>query len=312
MAGLLYCSAGLGLWGYARLGPSRGEASLRREDWPALLTVVLVGGALAPVCMLVGLARISGLSGALLLNLEAPFTIVLAVAIFREHLVPREWAGAALILVAAAALGWDPTPGSPRPGGALLVAAACLCWAVDNNLTQRLSLRDPVRLVQVKTLGAGAFNLMLALALGTALPAAGWLAPVATLGLLSYGVSIVFGVLAMRHLGAARYAALFSVAPFAGAGIAALCLPGEGWTAATSGVAAAMAVGVGLMTTARHSHAHQHDPIEHDHVHTHDEHHAHAHGGEHPVEPHAHPHRHDAVAHDHEHLSDVHHRHPHA
>jgi len=36
--------------------------------------------------MLIGLARLSAVAGALLLNLEAPFTILLAVLLFGEHL----------------------------------------------------------------------------------------------------------------------------------------------------------------------------------------------------------------------------------
>jgi drug/metabolite transporter (DMT)-like permease len=48
--------------------------------------VLLAGGVLSPVLMLLGLQRASALSGALLLNLEAPFTVLLAVALFREHL----------------------------------------------------------------------------------------------------------------------------------------------------------------------------------------------------------------------------------
>jgi drug/metabolite transporter (DMT)-like permease len=42
--------------------------------------VVLAGGVLAPVLMLFGLERVTALSGSLLLNLEAPFTVLLAVA----------------------------------------------------------------------------------------------------------------------------------------------------------------------------------------------------------------------------------------
>jgi hypothetical protein len=47
-------------------------------------------------------------------------------------------------------------PGSPGADtvGVLPLAAACLCCVVDNNLTQRLSLRGPFAIVRVKTPGA--------------------------------------------------------------------------------------------------------------------------------------------------------------
>jgi hypothetical protein len=36
-----------------------------------------------------------------------------------------------------------------------LSAGACIAWAIDNNLTQRLALRDPVAVTRFKTSAAG-------------------------------------------------------------------------------------------------------------------------------------------------------------
>ncbi|MBS1846834.1 MAG: hypothetical protein JST73_01015 [Actinobacteria bacterium] len=49
--------------------------------------------------------------------------------------------------------------------GVLLVAAARGCWAIDNNLTQRLSGRDPFALVRFKASVAAGVNLVLAVVL---------------------------------------------------------------------------------------------------------------------------------------------------
>ncbi|HZE88301.1 MAG TPA: DMT family transporter, partial [Verrucomicrobiae bacterium] len=102
LASLLYLGAGLGLvvYGAAVRAVSRRpshEASLRREDLPIIAGIVLAGGVLAPVLMLDGLSRISAVSASLLLNLEAPFTILLALIVFGEHLGVR--AGLACLLV---------------------------------------------------------------------------------------------------------------------------------------------------------------------------------------------------------------------
>jgi hypothetical protein len=40
--------------------------------------LIVSGGVVAPVLMLAGLERISGVTGSLLLNLEGPFTIIVA------------------------------------------------------------------------------------------------------------------------------------------------------------------------------------------------------------------------------------------
>ena len=189
------------------------------------------------------------------------------------------------------------------------LAGACLSWALDNNLTQRLSLKDPVAVVRLKALGAGGCMLVLALLRNPQLPAAAVLAGALALGAASYGLSILLDMYALRLLGAAREAALFATAPFVGA-LAALPLLGERLRAVDVAAGALMAVGVVLLLRERHGHLHTHAPLEHEHLHVHDAHHAHAHEG--PVtEPHSHPHRHVALTHDHPHVSDLHHRHRH-
>ncbi len=309
MAGLLYLGSGLGL---ALLGPTMGKrgAPLRRSDVPVLAGIVAAGGVVAPVLLMMGLARLEGTAASLLLNLEAPFTIVLAVALFGESLSRRESAGA-LAIVAGSVLLSAPagSGGHVHLAGAAAVAGACLGWAIDNNLSQRLALRDPVALVKVKSLAAAAVSLAIALAAGEALPSPLSAAAALVTGLVGYGVSIVLHVLALRALGTARQAALFATAPFAGA-IAAVPLLGERLSLREAAAGAAMAAGVAAIVSARHGHEHAHDALEHEHVHVHDEHHRHEH--EAPVEePHSHVHVHAPLAHDHPHLPDAHHRHGH-
>jgi drug/metabolite transporter (DMT)-like permease len=100
------------------------------------------------------------------------------------------------------------------------IIAACLGWGVDNNLTRRLSVRDPLQIAQVKTLVAGTANVGLALLMGQRVESVEVLAPALIVGFISYGLSIVLDVYALRLLGAAREAALFAMAPFFGAAMA--------------------------------------------------------------------------------------------
>ena len=82
LASVLYLSAGIVL---SLIGPLRdrsAEAPLRPGDAPVLAAIAVLGGIIGPVLMLYGLARVSGVTGALLLNLEAPATILLAVCVF--------------------------------------------------------------------------------------------------------------------------------------------------------------------------------------------------------------------------------------
>lgn len=308
LAGLLYLGGGLAA-ALASLAVHRPEAPLRKSDAGLLAGVLVAGGLLGPVLMLAGLARTSAVAGALMLNLEAPFTILLAVGLFREHLGARQALASSLVIGGAALMGLSPGEWRADPLGLAALAAACACWALDNNLTQKLSGRDPLAIVRVKALGAGALNLALGLAVGQHLPRAPSLGGALALGAGSYGLSIVFAVLALRELGAARQAAFFATAPFAGA-LLAIPLVGERLRAPELGAMAAMAVGAFLLARERHSHSHVHEALVHEHVHVHDAHHQHAHDG--PVtEPHSHVHRHEPLTHEHPHVSDAHHHHSH-
>lgn len=317
LAGLLYLGATLALAPALLTRRRRAEAPLRRGDGPTLALVVLSGGVVAPVLLLVGLARTGGLAGSLLLNLEGPLTVIVAVGAFGEHLTRRSAAAGVLVLAAAAVMGL--TPGSLRidPVGVLLIAAACVAWALDNNLTATLVARDPVVIVSTKVAVAGAVNLAIAVARGAAVPVGTALGAALALGAVSYGVSVLLDAYALRALGAAREAALFATAPFAGA-LLSIPLLGDRPTPVTTVAIVAMAGGAALLLTDRHGHAHWHAPVTHDHRHRHDDdHHDHEHdpdqglaAGETPGR-HAHRHQHEPRRHVHAHASDAHHRHRH-
>jgi drug/metabolite transporter (DMT)-like permease len=309
LAGLLYLGAGIALLGFRALRPAAGEAPLRRRDAPALLGIVLSGAMVGPVLLVLGLRRLPGSAGALLLNLEAPFTALLAVLIFGEHLGLRGILALALVTAGACALAFAPGGLHIDATGAAMVAMACVAWALDTNLTQRLSLREPVALVRFKGLCGGACTLVLAAIWREAVPGPGQIGAALLIGALGYAPSVVWHVRALRELGAARQSAIFATAPFVGA---LLSWPVLGEVPGPRELLAAilMGAGVALLASDKHAHVHEHEALEHEHLHVHDEHHQHRHDA--PVaEPHSHAHRHEALVHEHPHASDLHHRHPH-
>jgi drug/metabolite transporter (DMT)-like permease len=188
---------------------------------------------------------------------------------------------------------------------------ACLAWAIDNNLTRKVSGGDPLQIAALKGGVAGSINVLLALT-----QQAPWPTPVAILGagivgFLGYGTSLVLFVLALRLLGTARTGAYFSTAPFVGA-VAGVVALREPLTWQTLIAAVFMGAGVWLHLTERHQHAHQHEALEHTHAHVHDEHHQHPHPSGIPLgEPHSHFHVHVPLRHSHPHFPDLHHRHHH-
>ncbi len=313
MAGLLYLGAGLGL---ASIHASRTmlrrpatEAPLRRADLPWLGLVILSGGLAGPLLLMFGLSHTGAASASLLLNLEGLATMGIAWVAFRENVDRRLLLGAFAILAGAGLLSWQGR--ASLDFGAALIAGACICWGIDNNLTRKLSSADPVQIAMLKGLVAGAVNVALALAAGGHFPAPGLLVTAGLVGFLGYGVSLVLFVLALRHLGTARTGAYFSLAPFVGAMIAVTFL-GEPLSARLLVSGALMGLGLWLHLAERHEHEHEHEELEHEHRHSHDEHHQHEHSADAPPgEPHSHRHRHARLVHKHAHYPDLHHRHTH-
>lgn len=316
LAGLLNLSSGLGLGAYAllRLGRRQStscEAALKRTDASWLAGAILNGGVVGLLLLMWGLVRTPASSASLLLNLEGVFTALLAWLVFKENFDERMTWGMALIAAGGVWLSWLGRLEAVVTWSSLAIVGPCFAWAVDNNLTRKVSAGDPVQIAMLKGLIAGSVNTALGLALGGKLPGASVLLGVGMIGFFGYGLSLTWFVLALRHIGTARTGAYFSTAPFVGATVAVLFL-GESWSVGLGIAALLMGIGVWLHLTERHEHGHRHEPLEHDHRHTHDDHHQHDHApGVPPGEPHAHAHRHEELAHAHAHYPDIHHRHGH-
>ncbi len=313
LAGLLYLGSGIGLT-LARLVRDRGfePSGLPRNEWPWLLGAIVFGGVVGPAALMFGLRTTGGATASLLLNLEAVLTALIAWVVFKENADKRIVWGMLAIVAGGVALGW-PTGSSVKFSaiGPVLIGIACLCWAIDNNLTRKVSASDALFIAGIKGLIAGSVNTALAISMGAALPNVGTLSITMVVGFLGYGISLVLFVLALRGLGTARTGAYFSTAPFIGAAVALFVFP-EMTSLAFWIAAGLMGLGVWLHLTEHHAHEHLHEVLEHEHEHAHDEHHQHAHASEASESGnHSHRHTHLPLKHTHPHYPDVHHRHVH-
>lgn len=318
LAGMLYLGSGIGLssWLAIRAARKNGNtetASVSRADIPWLAGAVVTGGIIGPVLLMTGLDMVPAASASLLLNMEGVLTAMLAWFVFRESFDRRVFLGMGLIVAAGMLLSWEGNGASPGISwGALYIVAACLCWAIDNNLTRKVSASDAVQIAAIKGMVAGLVNLAFSLFwLELPLPATREILAAGLIGFSGYGLSLVFFVLALRHLGTARTGAYFSAAPFVGAAISLLMLDERPeslfWLAASL-----MVAGIWLHLTEKHVHTHTHERTSHTHTHRHDAHHQHEH--DFPwdgTEPHTHAHVHEPLTHTHPHFPDIHHRHRH-
>lgn len=308
LAGLLYLGAALAVIPGSFRG---GSAELRRDKRQRRLLglAVLFGGGIGPVLLLFGLRAAPAASVSLWLNAETAATTLLAWAFFHEHLDRRTWIAAGLVLCGGLLLAAPEGMAALKAGG--LIALACVCWGLDNNLTALVSGFTPAQTTAVKGLFAGSVNLAIGLVFERHVPAVTVIGAALAVGALSYGVSIMLYISGAQQLGASRSQLLFSTSPFLGM-ILAWTLFGERMKGAQLGAAAFMVTGLYLMLTARHEHEHSHEAFSHTHSHRHDDgHHDHVHPGLPAWTRHTHPHQHEPVTHTHPHVPDLHHRHGH-
>lgn len=279
LAGLLYLGSGVGLLGL-RVLRDRGwrNPGLAPREWPWLLAAIGCGGVLGPTLLMLGLASTSAASASLLLNLEGVLTALLAWFVFKENADRRVVLGMALVVAGGLLLSWPGTHTSTNPGGtgAAFIVGACLCWALDNNLTRQVSNSDALFIAGLKGIIAAVVNIGLALAMGQSLPPRSVVAPVLLIGFVGYGISLALFVLALRGLGAARSGAYFGAAPFMGAAIA-IGVFGESTSPLFWAAGLFMAAGLWLHLTERHEHPHWHGTLQHSHPHFPDMDHRHDH-----------------------------------
>jgi drug/metabolite transporter (DMT)-like permease len=277
-------------------------------DFFRLVLSVVAGGIIAPAAMLAGLRMSHPATVSLMLNMELPFTVLIAWLIFHEHIGKRSFAAFACIALSTFALFAD-QPQFSR--GVLYITLAAFMWGFDNNLSARIEGLAPSTIAIMKGICGGGVNFILAAMMEPLEPSVNGLIGGLLVGFICYGISLVLYIRAARLLGAARGFMVFAFSPFIGA-IASYIFfqeePGLFFWNAFLG----MVIGVMLLIYEKHSHWHVHESVTHTHEHTHDDVHC---GHEHPEYPkslkHTHPHKHSDQEHSHPHYPDTHHRHRH-
>lgn len=225
MAALLYLGAGIGMsliafYRYKR-GKLKEEMNLTRKELPYTLGMIILD-ILAPIFLMVGLTMTTPATVSLLNNFEIVATSLIALFIFKEFITKRLWVAIGLITVSSILLSVEDFSNLSFSFGSLLVLLASISWGFENNLTRKLSVKDPLQVVILKGFGSGLGSLLISLALKETTTNILYIALTLLLGFVAYGMSIYLYVYAQRHLGAAKTSAYYAVAPFIGAALSLL------------------------------------------------------------------------------------------
>lgn len=191
------------------------EKSLTKQEWPFILGMILLDIA-APILLMNGLNHTTAANVSLLNNFEIVATSLIAFIFFGEKISPRLWIAIILVTIASILLSIEDVGSLSFSIGSIFVLLACICWGLENNVTRKLSDKNPIQIVVIKGLGSGAGALIIAALLNEIRGDAGHILVALLLGFVAYGLSIYFYVRAQRDLGAAKTSSFYASAPFFG------------------------------------------------------------------------------------------------
>jgi len=228
LAALAYTIAGLSLIPFAKVSFKFGT----RRDYHYLLAITLLGAVAAPVLLLYGLQQTSASDASILTNGEVLFTIILSAIFFNEK--PKGRVGLFAVVLVIIGLFMATTDLRPETvlsfnAGNVMILASMFCWAVDNNLSRRLTANvNPAKIAMVKSLLGGLILLAIALALGrwdyiAAIEPNLWLIIIG-MSASGFGGALLLFLQGIKRIGTVKTMSVFSLVPVFGIVIAALAL----------------------------------------------------------------------------------------
>lgn len=219
IASLLYLGAGIGMGIIAVIRKKMlitNYKSFTSKELPYIIGMIILD-VIAPILLMIGLSTSLPENVALLNNFEIVATSLFAVFLFKEVITKRLWLAIILVTIASFLLSFDNLDAFKFSTGSLFVILAALSWGLENNLTRRLSLNDPLMVVVMKGLFSGLGSLMIAWILNEVIFDIKYILLTLLLGFVAYGLSIFLYVTAQKELGASKTSAFYAFAPFVGA-----------------------------------------------------------------------------------------------
>lgn len=254
LSAIVYTIAGLALIPFAK-------ASFRldtRRDYYYLAIITVFGAVAAPVLLLYGLQQTNASDAAILANGEIVFTIMLSAIFFGEKPHGRVGLFAVILVVIGLFIATTDLKVSDMMlefnAGNLMILGSMFMWAIDNNMSRRLTSNvSPAKIAMVKSLSGGLVLLAIALALDksgaiTSIESSMWLVIVG-MSVAGFGGALLLFLQGIKRIGTVRTMSVFSMTPIFGIVIAALAL-GES-ISVFQGIATGLII-VGILLVSRH------------------------------------------------------------
>ena len=255
LTAIVYTISGLALIPFARAS----FTFERKFDYFYVIIVTIFGGIAAPVLLMYGLQQTAASTAAILTNGEIVFTLALSSLFFGEK--PHGPVGLFAVVLVVIGLVIATTEDLTalesilelNPGN-IMILASMLMWAIDNNISRRLTLKvRPAKIAMVKSLAGGLILLAIALAMGkvdsiAAIKLDMWML-IIIMSISGFGGALLLFLEGIKRIGTVKTMSMFSMTPVFGIVIAALAL-GESITV-FQGVATGLII-IGIILISRY------------------------------------------------------------
>ena len=229
LSALVYVIAGFSLMPFAKISFKFDT----RCDYIYFLIITVSGGITAPVLLLYGLQQTNASDASILANGEVIFTIILSAIFFGEK--PKGKIGLFSIVLIIIGL-FIATTNLKFSGnilqinaGNLMILFSTSLWALDNNVSRRLtSTASPAKIAMLKSLFGGLVLLTISIVLGKGSAITGieldlWLL-ITILAILGFGGALLLFLHGIKRIGTVKTMSIFSMVPIFGIVIAAVVL----------------------------------------------------------------------------------------
>lgn len=213
---LLYFGSAVGLF-LLMLINKKQKFSLKPEKGESIFIIgVIIFDILAALFIVESLKYIDASTVSLISILEIGFTIVISHFIFKTKISKNLIIAVILVSIGGILLSFDSSTEFKLSIASMLTVFATACWGLENNLTAKVSDKNPLLLVFYKCFAVAIFNLLFILNINIfELFINNWYLLV--IGFFTYGISILYYVYAIKYIGISKTSIVFSFSPVFGA-----------------------------------------------------------------------------------------------
>ena len=213
---LLYFGSAIGLF-LLMLFNKKQKFSLKPQKGESTFILgVIICDILASLFIVESLKFIDASVVSLISILEISFTILISHFIFKTKLSKNLIMAVILVSIGGILLSFDSSVEFKLSIASMLTVFATACWGLENNLTAKVSDKNPLLLVFYKCFAVAIFNLLFILNINIfELFINNWYLLI--IGFFTYGISILYYAYAINYIGISKTSIIFSFSPVFGA-----------------------------------------------------------------------------------------------